>query len=218
MLNAKAGKQLKVYIVGGGGMGYSKMFIAAGWGLAKDIREADLVQFTGGEDVSPELFGEEKHPFTGNSFQRDLFEAGYFAIARRINIPMAGICRGGQFLNVMSGGSMYQHVSAHATGHNHELTDLSSSRVIEASSTHHQMMRSGPAGILVAVADLGGFKERMANGAVIRGYGFEVDTESVFYPHTQCLCFQPHPEFFGPEHECFQYYFELIERVHGLRA
>ena len=209
---------LKVYIVGGGGMGYAKMFIAAGWALSKDIREADLVQFTGGEDVSPELFDEEKHPYTGNSFQRDLFEAGYFAIAQRMGIPMAGICRGGQFLNVMSGGSMYQHVEKHATGHNHDLIDINTGRAISVSSTHHQMMIAGNDGVLVATANLGGFKEDMLNNVPTRRPRDTVDTESVYYPTTKALCFQPHPEFFGPEHECFQYYFELIERVHGLRA
>src|SRR3546814_3238996 len=43
-----------------------------------------------------------------------LFRSGYFAIARRMHKPMAGICRGGQFLNVMCGGSMIQHVEGHA--------------------------------------------------------------------------------------------------------
>jgi hypothetical protein len=210
--------QPKVYIVGGNGNGYGRMFLNAGWELAKGPLLADMIQFTGGEDVTPALFGEENHPYTGNSFERDLYEAGYFAIAQRMGIPMSGICRGGQFLNVMSGGRMYQHVSAHATGKDHKLTDLASSRVIEVSSTHHQMMRSGPDGILVAVADLGGLKEMVTQGQVIRQDDIEVDTESVYYPTTKALCFQPHPEFFQPGHECFEYYFELIERVHGLRA
>lgn len=208
----------KVFIVGGGHGGYSKMFIAAGWALARDVFDADLVQFTGGEDVTPALYGEAKHQYTGNSFERDLYEAGYFAIAQRMGKPMAGICRGGQFLNVMSGGCMYQHVGAHATGHGHVLVDLDSDRPINVSSTHHQMMRIGPDGILVAVADEGGAKERMHNGAVERDDGLEVDTEVVYYPTTKALCFQPHPEFFEPGHECFKYYFELITRVHGLRA
>lgn len=209
---------LKVYIVGGGGQGYSRMFIAAGWSLARNIKEADLVQFTGGEDVSPCLYGEERHPYTGDSIERDLYEAGYFAFARRMGIAMAGICRGGQFLNVMSGGTMYQHVEGHATGHRHNLQDRHTGNIISVSSTHHQMMRVGEGGESLAVARLGGTKECMLSGEVRLARPGESDQEVIYYDQTRALCFQPHPEFFGPGDECFEYYFDLIERVHGLRA
>lgn len=209
---------LKVYIVGGGSDGYSRMFQNAGWEVVRDFLTVDLLQFTGGEDVSPVLYGEARHEYTGCSLERDMYEAGFFAFAQRMGIPMAGICRGGQFLNVMSGGKMYQHVSEHATGRNHNLTDVATGRRILVSSTHHQMMRAGPDGELLATANLGGFKEYMEGGEVARAIGGEADTESVYYPTTKALCFQPHAEFFQPGHECFEYYFELIERVHGLRA
>lgn len=209
---------LKVYIVGGGNGQYSRMFENAGWGIAKGCLGADLIQFTGGEDVSPVLYGESRHDYTGDSLERDLYEAGYFAFAKRMGIPMAGICRGGQFLNVMSGGKMYQHVSNHATGRNHPLTDVLTGRRILVSSTHHQMMRAGPDGNVLATAQEGGFKESMVRGKVERAAPGEADTEVVYYSENKALCFQPHAEFFGPGHECFEYYFELIERVHGLRA
>jgi hypothetical protein len=210
--------QPKVYIVGGNGQGYGRMFMSAGWELVSDIREADMVQFTGGEDVTPSLYGEAKHQYTGNSFERDLYEAGYFAIAQRMGIPMSGICRGGQFLNVMSGGRMYQHVSAHATGHNHGLVDITTGRTVSVSSTHHQMMRIGAPGILLAEANLGGFKEYVDTAGYVQRAGNGPDIEVIYYDNTKALCFQPHPEFFSAEDECFQYYFELIERCHGLRV
>lgn len=211
--------QPKAYIVGGNHSGYGHMFQQAGWELIDNPLQADMIQFTGGEDVTPELYGEGKHPYTGNSFKRDLFEAGYFAIAQRMGIPMSGICRGGQFLNVMSGGKMYQHVSAHATGKNHELIDINTGRAITVSSTHHQMMRVEYDGVLIATANLGGFKAYMlGDAAVMQRNKTEPDTEVVYYGSTKSLCFQAHPEFFDPGHECFEYYFELIERCHGLRA
>lgn len=207
----------KVYIVNSNYQ-YDTMFESAGWDLCKGPLKADMIQFTGGEDVSPCLYGEDRHPRTGDNLQRDLYEAGYFAFAQRMDIPMSGICRGGQFLNVMSGGSMYQHVDKHATGHRHTLQDRETGKVISVSSTHHQMMDRGPSGESIAVAKLGGFKQCVHGGAVFDvGHG-EPDTEVVYYPNTKALCFQPHPEFFGLDDECFQYYFELIERLHGLRA
>lgn len=211
---------LKVYIVNGG-EAYARMFRDAGWATVDNPLEADLLQFTGGEDVTPALYGEGRHRTTGNSVRRDLNEAGYFAFAQRMGIPMAGICRGGQFLNVMSGGKMYQHVGAHATGRTHALFDLKdpmNPRKVVVSSTHHQMMRAGPDGQIIADANLGGFKQFMVGDKVAEGPEDEPDTEVVYYPTTKALCFQPHPEFFGPENECFKYYFECIERVHGLRA
>lgn len=209
----------KVHIVGGGQGGYSGMFLSAGWELESDFTEADMVQFTGGEDVSPWLYGEQDHRTTHASGRRDLEEAGYFAITRRMGIPMSGICRGGQFLNVMSGGKMYQHVSKHATGATHKLYDADIGLEVNVSSTHHQMMRAGPGGLVYATARLGGFKQYMGEHGVVEcNDPDEPDTEVVYYPETKCLCFQPHPEFFRPDHECFKYYFDVIERVHGLRA
>lgn len=206
-----------VFIVGGRSPQYEYMYHASGWDVVKGPLKADLIQFTGGEDVSPCLYGEERHRTTGDNLERDLYEAGFFAFARRMGIPMVGICRGGQFLNVMCGGSMYQHVSAHATGNDHMLTDRATGRVLSVSSTHHQMMRMGPDGELVASAKLGGFKQYMLDGQVAecKNTG-EPDTEAVYYADDKVLCFQPHPEFFNIDHECPQYFFELIERYHGL--
>lgn len=211
----------KVFIVGGRAHQYETMYYAAGWDVCKGPLKADLIQFTGGEDVSPFLYGEQNHRTTGDSFERDLFEAAYFAIARRMGIPMVGICRGGQFLNVMSGGKMYQHVNKHATGLNHVLLDhcdLLHPQAIEVSSTHHQMMRAGPTGRVIATAELGGFKEYVEDGRVLRAPEGEADTEVVWYADTGCLCFQPHPEFFDNNHPCFKYFFDLLHRFHGLRA
>lgn len=208
----------KVYIVGGPEGGYGLMFKNAGWELAPHLLDADMVQFTGGEDVTPYLYGEDPHRTTYSSARRDYEEAGYFAIAQRLGKPMSGICRGGQFLNVMSGGSMYQHVNKHATGERHILRDTVTLKELSVSSTHHQMMRKGPGGELIAVAFEGGFKQSMEDGKVVNSDGGEADTEVVYYKDTKSLCFQPHPEFFRPGDECFEYYFELIERCHGLRA
>jgi len=209
----------KVFIVGGRAPAYERMYTDAGWDLCKGPLKADLIQFTGGEDVSPCLYGEERHRTTGDNLERDLYEASFFAFARRMGIPMAGICRGGQFLNVMCGGSMYQHVNKHATGLNHILTDVATGGKISVSSTHHQMMRAGPGAELVATAALGGFKEYMQGNEVAKCLDAEEpDTEVVYYAACKALCFQPHPEFFDKADQCPQYFFELLDRYHGLRA
>jgi putative glutamine amidotransferase len=71
----------------------------------------DGVLLTGGEDVDPALYAEDRHPATRNAEPgRDDLE---LAIARRAlkdDLPMLAICRGIQVLNVAAGGSLLQDI------------------------------------------------------------------------------------------------------------
>jgi putative glutamine amidotransferase len=92
----------------------------------EDVRESllDLIDgliLAGGEDIDPSSYGAERHPETGPSVpERDLFE---IALARRAverDIPVLGICRGMQLLNVAFGGTLNQHLPD-AYGHEDHL-------------------------------------------------------------------------------------------------
>lgn len=71
----------------------------------------DGLLLAGGSDVDPGSYGAERHPATGNTWpERDRFE---LALARRAierDIPLLGICRGMQMLNVALGGTLDQHL------------------------------------------------------------------------------------------------------------
>lgn len=194
---------------------YVRMFGKMGWEVVgiKDFFNADLIQFTGGSDVTPMLYGESLHPKTYCSQRRDLEEAGYFSFAQRCSIPMAGICRGGQFLNVMNGGKMYQHVNGHAKGREHDLEDRFSGEQLSVTSTHHQMMIPGYNGEIIAVAYESKVKESYDSVFLAN----EADVEVVYYDNTKSLCFQPHPEFYNAD-STRDYYFELLNRYLGLKA
>ncbi len=202
---------MKVFIVGAD-YSMEKMFAKRGWGIVKDIEDADLVQFTGGSDVSPRLYSEYKHPRTFNSPKRDAEEEAVFKYCTAGNIPMAGICRGGQFLNVMSGGKMYQDVRGHGLNGTHACLDLTSGRTIMVTSTHHQMMRVGIGGTLLAAIDnIGMNKQYMLDETTVaENNGDHIDVEAVFYRDTKSLCFQPHPEFDRAPTECTDLYFKYI--------
>lgn len=212
-----------IHIVGGGNGGYTQLFTNKGWVVSSDIKNVDAFLFTGGEDVSPEFYGQKMHPCTHSSLFRDVFEKKVFNYAVEHQIPMIGICRGGQFLNVMSGGEMYQHVTNHA-GQWHDIKDVETELSFFASSTHHQMMRPGNGGVVVAVASNGGSKEYChkigdARNGIIKQTADEPDTEVVFYPNTNSLCFQPHPEFVDPRlDELKDYLFSLIHKYFNLKA
>ena len=61
--------------------------------LVNDITIADIVIFTGGEDVDPSLYGCEKHHTTGSYLKRDLEEKEIFEKVRPDQLCL-GICRG----------------------------------------------------------------------------------------------------------------------------
>ena len=67
------------------------------------------VLLTGGHDVDPSLYGEKPLPECGViSRERDSMESELLAQALERDIPILGICRGIQFLNVYLGGTLYQ--------------------------------------------------------------------------------------------------------------
>lgn len=200
----------KVYIEQSSGQ-YEQMFKNHGWEVLQSLKDGvpDLVCFTGGEDVSPSLYGHAKHPQTWNNPQRDHHEKQLFSEFVEANISMVGICRGGQFLNVMNGGSMFQHVLGHTRMH--PITDLITGEVVMATSTHHQMMWPGKGHKLIAVADEHQSRQFMGVNGPTYYEGTDKDFEVVLYPHTHSLCFQPHPEFSG-EKKLQEYFFSLIKR------
>jgi len=198
-----------VFIVNGSSS-YASLFVKLGFTVVPSLANADIVCFTGGEDVHPSMYGHEKHSQTYSNINRDHYEADIFNLSLSQGKSMVGICRGGQFLNVMSGGEMYQHVSKHCG--DHEITDLETGEVVLVSSTHHQMMKPSSKAILVASSTLSGSREWWEEGVFKRDVSKE-DIEVVYYPETNCLCFQPHPEFFSERYKNMQTYFgECLER------
>jgi putative glutamine amidotransferase len=78
----------------------------------------DALIVTGGAgDVNPALYDEEPHPETGPvQEERDAYELALVRAALERELPLLGICRGMQILNVAYGGSIEQHLPD-ALGH-----------------------------------------------------------------------------------------------------
>ena len=65
--------------------------------------------FTGGQDVDPALYGEQKHERCGEICElRDTLESVLMTAALDSDKPVLGICRGLQFINVFLGGTLWQ--------------------------------------------------------------------------------------------------------------
>ena len=202
----------KVFIVGSRGYcQYTQMYKEDGWEIAADPHEVGitLAQFTGGADVHPSYYGEIKHSSSNCDLYRDAQEKEYYQYFLHMGIPMVGICRGGQFLNVMNGGKMYQDVDGHAIRGTHAAIDINRGCSYQVTSTHHQMMCPSDKAIIIAVAYESTYQIHM-EGASIAHTAFETDTEVVFYEDTKCLCFQPHPEYGGDIGDTREYFFSLL--------
>ena len=194
-------RKRSVLIVNGNGQ-YERLFEGLGYDPVKSLLDLpDLICFTGGADVTPAMYGARPHPRTFSDPDRDEKERAIWLRSRDRGIPAVGICRGGQFLNVMSGGTMHQHIDGHATGNNHLITDLATGEEVMVSSTHHQMMVPSEEAIILATAKIVKWPLGMDQD----------DIEVVYYPHSDALCFQPHPEFFATDHPCGQYLNRCIE-------
>ena len=84
---------------------------------ARALDAADGLLLTGGEDVDPAWYGapHSPHCYTPNR-ERDLFELALFAAARQRGLPILGICRGIQLVNVAMGGTLFQDLPAERPG------------------------------------------------------------------------------------------------------
>ena len=75
----------------------------------------DGILFTGGEDVDPSFYGEAKqHENVHDHRPRDEFEFSLLDGPWRAGLPILGICRGVQMINVKFGGTLYQDMNEDA--------------------------------------------------------------------------------------------------------
>ena len=168
----------KVYVVGGDPL-VEEMFRDRGYDILTDDNHdelgPDLICFTGGADVNPKVYGEEPNGARGWDDERDEREIRIFNAFKGF-VPMVGICRGGQLLNVLNGGWMIQDhglVSGDV-----EMSTFYSGETVTVRVDHHQGMISG------ADIDPSAWNEGIS----------EWPDYVIWYPETRCLCFQPHPE------------------------
>jgi putative glutamine amidotransferase len=126
---------------------------------------------TGGEDLDPAWYGASPSPHLDPpSRERDLFELALFAVARQRRIPILGVCRGIQLVNVAMGGTLFQDLPTERPGsvehrpegarnhRSHRIRLLPESRAARAlggsgvrvNSSHHQAIDQLASGLLAS--------------------------------------------------------------------
>jgi gamma-glutamyl-gamma-aminobutyrate hydrolase PuuD len=221
----------KIYVVGGD---YSYANWMQPTSIVKSIKDADLVVFTGGEDVTPAIYGEPAHPKSYYNVQRDFAERIEFESAHGMGKKIVGICRGAQFLCVMAGGKLVQDQEVQPRYHDMQTID---GKTIKVTSTHHQAqwpynLTLGDYEILGFTDHLSGWhedgqeKEIVLGNAGIMQYGENrsgdnlLEVEVCYYPKIQALGIQPHPEYYygskDPElKESISYFQDLLNKHMG---
>ncbi len=205
-------KEIKVYHV-------AKMGQYSNWipnrVIVDKIEDADLVIFEGGEDVNPKYYNADKHHTTSYNNNRDQYEIGLYNKAKELGKPCCGICRGSQFLCVMSGGQLVQHQEH--PGEKHELTTFDG-KTVRVTSSHHQAqlpydLPQEDYKILGWTKDLLKYHKNGNNDEISP----EFECEDVVYYKTNCLGIQSHPEWCFPpnsdsEKEMIAHYQELLTK------
>lgn len=196
------------------------MFAKHGAKNASTIKEAELVVFTGGTDVNPELYGQKQTRHTPVvDITRDKEEQKVFEACKEWDVPMLGICRGAQFLHVMNGGKLWQHVTGHCGSH--DIVDIEKDVLVRATSTHHQMCKTNKEIELIACTNVP-ISMRFIDDKQDIVYDVTktsiIEVEAGYYDKTKTLIIQGHPEYDrgGPfEYWCMDLIFDRLNKIYG---
>lgn len=144
--------------------------LASGESAHTIMSRVDGLLLTGGEDVEPSLYGQDRSANCGiSNIARDHTEIALVRAAHAMRKPVLAICRGPQLLNVALGGTLIQDIPSEvpgALGHNaredraarvHEVTIDGDSLIaaaigatrISVNSLHHQSVRDIAPGLRV---------------------------------------------------------------------
>ena len=158
-------------------------------GLAPDaaramVRGIDGLLVPGGWDVDPPEYGEDRQEETPNvDVPLDLTEIALVRAAVDERVPVFGICRGQQVINVALGGSLRQHIDGHDM-HGHprdllahaidivpgsEFATAVSSDTVMVNSLHHQSVKDVATGLYVTAHSPDGVIEGLesADGMIV---------------------------------------------------
>ena len=164
---------------------------------------------TGGADLDPSLYGEVAHATVHVEPARDALELEAWQAARERQVPVLGVCRGFQAINVFSGGTLVQHLEGHddptsaPVGHSLRLDPTSRLAGIlgetqpitfaDVNSYHHQAIR--PEGLAPGLRATGTAPHQ--EGLLVEA--LEADDPSDWLLGVQCH--PERPELIGPEFE-----------------
>lgn len=175
-----------------------------GSNIEEYLEIVDGIIFTGGGDISPLYFGEDPINEIGQiDYDRDLIEMALFQKSYEKDIPVFGICRGLQLINIALGGDIYQdiyaqvpNVQGHTCMHNIQegyhvinilkdsiLYDIFKKNKLLVNSQHHQAIRKLGHNLKVTARSNDGIIEAVesTNDKFVLGVQFHPEAMAVKY-------------------------------------
>ena len=152
---------------------------------------------TGGRDVTPASYGQDPHPATDEAVEdncrRDAFEFALVKGALRRGLPVLGICRGAQVLNVALGGTLHQHLPD-VLGHNRH----QQGNAVFTTSTVRTVAGTRLAGLIGESSDAQCYHHQaidaLGDGLIVSARDEDGVVEAVEMPDKWVLAVQWHPE------------------------
>jgi putative glutamine amidotransferase len=155
---------------------------------------------TGGRDIDPIHYGEEQHETTDIDFDRDALELPLCKRAMEADLPVFGICRGIQVMNVAMGSSLYQDIPSQFADHlTHKilvntddswhdikiqsdslLNQITGESVAEVNSRHHQSLKVIGEGFTVTAQSADGIIEAIEDESKRFMLGVQYHPERMF--------------------------------------
>jgi putative glutamine amidotransferase len=158
--------------------------------IADLLTRLDGLLLTGGIDIHPSRFKEEAHPLTEEAdLELDEFEIALATRALQEDLPVLGICRGMQLINIILGGSLCQDIDNQypgSIGHTHRnlprthlahritvepgsrMEKILGSQEVWVNSLHHQAIKEPGTGVLITGHAADGIPELLE----VSGYRF----------------------------------------------
>ncbi|XOV89929.1 MAG: gamma-glutamyl-gamma-aminobutyrate hydrolase family protein [Pseudomonadota bacterium] len=162
--------------------------------------DLDAVIVSGGDDIDPALYGEQANPANAYDQARDELEQDHIRFALEAHLPLLGICRGYQLINVTLGGSLHgdirklrQHTSNLGTILPRKTVRLSAAstlsqvldrEVTRINSLHYQAVKSIGSGLVAVGWDLDNLIQAAESSDGKKILGVQWHPEYLFYvPH-----------------------------------
>ena len=190
---------LNLWLAGGRGVRW-------GTGRAADLDSVDGLIIGGGDDISPSLYGAEIMADARLDPERDALERRLAEEAFARNIPVLGICRGAQMLNVALGGTLHRDAYAVFPGSRRYRTILPRKRVravpgtllarltgrerMRVNALHSQAVDRLGTGFVVAARDGGGMVQAIERTEAPLCLGVQWHPEHLFYRGHQRALFR----------------------------
>ena len=159
------------------------------------LTRLDGLLLPGGIDLHPSRYGEEVHPLTEEAdLEHDEFEITLASWAFQEDIPVLGVCRGMQLINIALGGSLYQDIDDQypdSIGHTHRnlprthlahrisvdpgsrMEKILGTQEVWVNSLHHQAIKAPGKGVRITGHASDGIPELLE----VTGYRFVMATQ-----------------------------------------